>query len=69
VLGGGVTHFIPELLFISADIEQPISKMLFIVSADVSQPMPIIFCIGWLTSTDTKKAQPINKPPAHNCSD
>jgi hypothetical protein len=37
----------------------------FMVSADVSQPIQIVFCIGWLTSADTNIAQPINKPPAH----
>jgi hypothetical protein len=67
--GGGVTHFIPGVLFVSANIAQPIPKMLFIVLADVSQPIPIIFCIGWLTLADTNRAQSINKPPARHCSD
>jgi hypothetical protein len=64
----GVTHFIPGVLFVSANIAQAIPKMLFIVSADVSQQIPMIFCIDWLTSCDTNKAQPINKPPAHHYS-
>jgi hypothetical protein len=46
VLRRGVTHFIPGILFVSADIAQPLPKILFIVSADVIQPIPIIFCIG-----------------------
>jgi hypothetical protein len=46
VLRQGVTHFIPEILFVSADIAQPLPKILFIVIADVIQPIPIIFCIG-----------------------
>jgi hypothetical protein len=63
----GVTHFIPGVLFVSTDIVQPIPKMLFVVSADGSQPIPIIFCVGWITSADTNKAQPINKLSAHHC--
>jgi hypothetical protein len=46
VLHRGVTHFIPEILFVSADIAQLLPKILFIVLADVIQPIPIIFCIG-----------------------
>jgi hypothetical protein len=34
--GAGVTHFIPGVLFILADKAQPIPKMLFMVSANVS---------------------------------
>jgi hypothetical protein len=44
VLCRGVTHFIPKILFVSADIAQPLPKILFIVSADVIQPIPITFC-------------------------
>jgi hypothetical protein len=46
VLRQGVTHFIPRILFVSANIAQPLPKILFIVSADVIQPIPIIFCIS-----------------------
>jgi hypothetical protein len=42
---GGGTPLIPDTL---------------LVSADVIQPIPIIFCIGWLTSANTNKARPIN---------
>jgi hypothetical protein len=35
----------------------PLIPDTLLVSADV---IPIIFCIGWLTSADTNKAQPIN---------
>jgi hypothetical protein len=46
VLRRGVTHFIPVILFVSVNIAQPLPKILFIVSADVIQSIPIIFCIG-----------------------
>jgi hypothetical protein len=46
VLRRGVTHFISGILFVSADIAQPLPRILFIVLADVIQPIPIIFCIG-----------------------
>jgi hypothetical protein len=46
VLRRGVTHLIPRILFLSTDIVQLLPKILFIVSADVIQPIPIIFCIG-----------------------
>jgi hypothetical protein len=32
----------------------------FLVSAELCQPIPIIFCIGWVTSVDTNKPPPIN---------
>jgi hypothetical protein len=46
VLHWGITHFIPGILFVLADIAQPLPKILFIVSTDVIQPIPIIFCIS-----------------------
>jgi hypothetical protein len=57
---GGGTPFIPGTLVVSAYVIQPIPKISFMVSVDVIQPIAIIFCIGWLTSTDTNKARPIN---------
>jgi hypothetical protein len=32
----------------------------FLVSAELCQPIPIIFCIGWVMSADTNKPPPIN---------
>jgi hypothetical protein len=46
VLRQGVTHFIPGILFVSVDIAQPLPKILFVLSADAIQPIPIIFCIS-----------------------
>jgi hypothetical protein len=50
---GGVTPLIPDTLLVSADIVQPI---------------PIIFCIGWLTSADTDMLS-LYITPTHHCSD
>jgi hypothetical protein len=63
--GGGYSFYTRD----SIGIAQPIWKMRFIILADVSRLIPIIFCIDWLTSADTNKAQPINKLPAHHCPD
>jgi hypothetical protein len=45
---------------VSVELCQPIPIMRFMVSADLIQSIPKIFCIGWVTSVDTNKAQPIN---------
>jgi hypothetical protein len=50
---GGVTPLIPDTLLVSADIVQPI---------------PIIFGIGWLTSADTDMLN-LYITPTHHCSD
>jgi hypothetical protein len=47
------TPLIPDTLLVSAGIVQSIPKMWFMASADIIQPIPIIFHIGWLTSADT----------------
>jgi hypothetical protein len=57
---GRGTPLIPGILLVSADVIQPIPKILFMVSADVIQSISIIICIGWLTSVDTNKARAIN---------
>jgi hypothetical protein len=62
--GGGCYSFILRRLLVSTDIAQPIPKMGFMVTVDVSQLIPIIFCIGWLMLANTNIAQPINKLPA-----
>jgi hypothetical protein len=57
---GGGTPLIPGTLLVSTDVIQPIPKISFMVSAEVIQPIQKIFGIGWITSADTNKAQPIN---------
>jgi hypothetical protein len=57
---GGGTPLIPGTLLVSTNVIQRIPKISFMVSADVIQLIPIIFCIGWLTPADTNKARPIN---------
>jgi hypothetical protein len=57
---GGVTPFIPGTFLVSTELCQSIPIMRFMVSADLIQPIPKIFCIGWVTSADTNEAQPIN---------
>jgi hypothetical protein len=55
-----VTPLIPSTFFVSTELCQPIPIMRFMVSADLIQPISKIFCIGWVTSADTNKPQPIN---------
>jgi hypothetical protein len=57
---GGITPLIPGTFLVSAELCQPISIMRFMVSVDLIQLIPKIFCIGWVTSVDTNKAQLIN---------
>jgi hypothetical protein len=44
--GPGGPAFIPESLFISADLGQSIPQILLFVSADLGQPIPTIIRIG-----------------------
>jgi hypothetical protein len=52
-----VTALYNRGLFVSGGIAQAIAKMWLLVSADLSQPIPIILCISWLTSAATNKEQ------------
>jgi hypothetical protein len=53
---GGVTPLIPDTFLVSAELCQSIPIMRFMVSSDLIQPIPKIFCIGWIMSADTNKA-------------
>jgi hypothetical protein len=55
-----VTPLILGIFLVSAELCQPIPIMRFMVLTDLIQLIPKIFCIGWVTSADTNKPQPIN---------
>jgi hypothetical protein len=60
VLRRRVTPLILGIFLVSVELCQPIPIMRFMVSTDLIQLIPKIFCTGWVTSADTNKPQPIN---------
>jgi hypothetical protein len=55
-----VNPLIPNTFLVLAELCQPIPIMRFMVSTDLIQSIPKIFCIGWVMSADTNKPRPIN---------
>jgi hypothetical protein len=49
-----------QSFFVPTELCQLIPIMILLVSADLIQPIPIIFHIDWVTSADTNKPPPIN---------